>query len=68
VNLGVELELSHVPEPLLAAPEGEWHLVWSSEDPRYGGSGDGPRRALPRGNERAPAGWHIPGHGAWVLR
>jgi maltooligosyltrehalose trehalohydrolase len=51
VNLGVDLHVSPAPEPLLAPPEGtRWTIVWSSEDPRYGGDGmpppdaDGPLR------------------------
>ncbi len=40
VNLGARLALSPAPEPLLAPPRGaRWQLVWSSEDPRYGGHG-----------------------------
>jgi maltooligosyltrehalose trehalohydrolase len=40
VNLGLDLNLSPAPEPLLAPPEGmEWRVLWSSEDPRYGGMG-----------------------------
>jgi maltooligosyltrehalose trehalohydrolase len=40
VNLGPDLELDVIPEPLLAPPAGErWTLVWSSEHPRYGGCG-----------------------------
>ncbi len=40
VNLGLPLGLDGVPEPLLAPPAGaEWQLIWSSEDPRYGGGG-----------------------------
>jgi maltooligosyltrehalose trehalohydrolase len=40
VNLGRTLHLNPAPEPLLA-PLGRsgWTLRWSSEDPRYGGSG-----------------------------
>jgi maltooligosyltrehalose trehalohydrolase len=41
VNLGADLDLDVLPEPLLAAPGG-WRLLWSSEDPRYGGSGTPP--------------------------
>ncbi len=45
VNLGTDLEPASVSEPLVAAPRGyEWRLTWSSDDPRYGGSGArGPR-------------------------
>jgi maltooligosyltrehalose trehalohydrolase len=40
VNLGDELVLEPAPEPLLAPPEGRrWRIIWSSEHPRYGGSG-----------------------------
>ena len=40
VNLGLDLALTFIAEPLLAPPVGRgWRLLWSSEDPRYGGSG-----------------------------
>ncbi|HWW84830.1 MAG TPA: DUF3459 domain-containing protein, partial [Vicinamibacterales bacterium] len=40
VNLGSDLTRSSIAEPLLAPPDGAtWTLRWSSEDPRYGGSG-----------------------------
>ena len=43
VNLGGELALGSVAEPLLAPPSGaRWTRIWSSDDPRYGGSGDAP--------------------------
>lgn len=59
VNLGADLQLIGVPEPLLAPVEGgSWKLIWSSEDPSYGGFGTPPFRD---GN------WPIPGHGAIVL-
>ena len=61
VNLGGDLPLSILPEPLLAPPdEARWEIAWSSEDPRYGGCGtaafdpDGP--------------WRLPAHSALVLR
>ncbi len=43
VNLGVQFSEALVPEPLLApiADHG-WRVVWSSEDPRYGGHGTPP--------------------------
>lgn len=60
VNLGRDLIGSPMAEPLTAAAQGmEWKLLWSSEDPRYGGSGTGlldTRR------------WRVPGHAAIVLR
>jgi maltooligosyltrehalose trehalohydrolase len=43
VNLGGDLELVAAPEPLVAPPRGRsWRLVFSTEDPRYGGSGTPP--------------------------
>ena len=40
MNLGSDVDLSPVPEPLLAPPAGcAWTLLWSSELPRYGGQG-----------------------------
>ncbi len=40
VNLGEQLDLTPTPEPLLAPPAGaDWELVWSSDEPRYGGLG-----------------------------
>jgi maltooligosyltrehalose trehalohydrolase len=43
VNLGVQLHLVTAPEPLLAPPSGmTWAILWSSEDPAYGGAGTPP--------------------------
>lgn len=40
VNLGADLRLDSIAEPLLAPMEGcGWKLIWSSEHPHYGGSG-----------------------------
>jgi maltooligosyltrehalose trehalohydrolase len=59
VNLGADLQLTTAPEPLLAPVEDTaWKLVWSSEDPRYGGFGT---PALGDGV------WRIPGHAALVM-
>ena len=60
VNLGRDLQLDPMPEPLLAPVEGQgWRLLWSSDASRYGGAG---MPALdPNGN------WLIPGHGAIIL-
>ena len=60
VNLGTDLYLSPSPEPLLAPDfEKSWHLIWSSEDPRYGGLGTFP----PDEHDN----WRIPGNAAVVL-
>ena len=40
VNLDRELPVAPPSEPLLAPPHNaNWQLLWSSEDPRYGGHG-----------------------------
>jgi maltooligosyltrehalose trehalohydrolase len=60
VNLGRDLHVNPAPEPLLAPPRtGKWELLWSSEDPRYRGSG--------HGRLRVAGTWHIPGHAAMVM-
>ncbi|HEX2151051.1 MAG TPA: malto-oligosyltrehalose trehalohydrolase, partial [Stellaceae bacterium] len=43
VNLGLDLTLAPMPEPLLAPLEDHaWQILWSSEQPTYGGSGTPP--------------------------
>lgn len=60
VNFGPDLVLSPAPEPLLAPPADKaWEILWSSEDPRYGGSGTPPLETS--------KGWQIPGHAAVAL-
>ena len=60
VNLGDDLALRVVPEPLLAPPPGlRWVSVWASEDPRYGGDG------MPALDERR---WSLPAGSARLLR
>ena len=60
VNFGVDLELRPAPEPMLAPPhEKSWKILWSSEDPKYGGSG-----TVPPESEQ---GWRIAGQAAVVL-
>jgi maltooligosyltrehalose trehalohydrolase len=60
VNLGRDLHLSPAPEPLLAPPRtGAWELLWTSQDHRYRGSG--------QGRLRIAGTWNIPGHAAMVM-
>ena len=60
VNFGLDLHLDPAPEPLLAPPEAMcWEIIWSSENPKYGGSGTPP--------VDTPDNWWIPGHAAVVL-
>ena len=61
VNLGPDLDVTPVPEPLLAPPTGcRWVLQWSSEAARYGADGQAPL------DLQGP--WHMPGDAAIVLR
>jgi maltooligosyltrehalose trehalohydrolase len=60
VNLGTDLRLDPAPEPLLGPPaRSRWRVLWSSEDPLYGGLGtpelDG------------DDGWRIPAESAALL-
>ena len=58
VNFGADLKRATIAEPLLAPPaDRRWERVWSSEDPRYGGSGE-----YPLGD-----GWRLAGHAAALL-
>jgi maltooligosyltrehalose trehalohydrolase len=61
VNLGRDLHLDPAPEPLLAPSEHgmQWHPLWSSEDPKYGGLGTAPLDTEDN--------WHIPGESAVLL-
>ncbi len=59
VNLGAEVRLDVVPEPLLAPPANrKWELLWSSESPNYGGTGTPPV---------IEKGWCLPAHAAVLL-
>ncbi|HEX8489547.1 MAG TPA: DUF3459 domain-containing protein, partial [Chthoniobacterales bacterium] len=61
VNFGTPQPLIPCPEPLLAPPFGfEWDVIWSSDDPRYGGPGI----TKPFGDE----GWSLPGESTIALR
>jgi maltooligosyltrehalose trehalohydrolase len=39
LSLNDDLDLAPMAEPLLASPTGRWRLLFSTEDPQYGGSG-----------------------------
>ncbi len=59
INLGRDLTLLPAAQPLLAPPQQRhWNLLWSSDDPKYGGSGT----ALLDTRQ-----WRLPGHAAIVL-
>ncbi|QDU20516.1 Malto-oligosyltrehalose trehalohydrolase [Urbifossiella limnaea] len=60
VNFGTDQFLDRAPEPLLAPPVGHsWRVVWSSDDPAYGGTGT----AHPEVRD----GWRLPGEAALVM-
>ncbi len=60
VNMGRDLSLEIMTEPLLVPPTGsDWTLLWASEDPRYGGSGAGVLDTQQ---------WYFPGHAAVALK
>ena len=61
VNLGESHVLKPAPEPLLAPPSGyNWELLWTSESPRYDGSGSSPATT--------PEQWFLPAESAVALR
>jgi maltooligosyltrehalose trehalohydrolase len=61
VNLGQELNRPSFAEPLLAPPaDFEWHVQWSSDDPKYGGCGT--RDLWPDGT------WSLPPESAIVCQ
>ena len=61
VNLGAELRLEVAPEPLLAPPAGaRWRVLWSTDDPRYGGNGS-------PDPETEAFNWRLNGHSAVAL-
>ncbi len=60
INLGRDVVLLPMPEPLLApSRRGPWRMFWSSEEPRYGGSGTPPFTP--------DASWRLAAHSAIVL-
>jgi maltooligosyltrehalose trehalohydrolase len=60
-NFGLDLHLNPAPEPLLAPPEGKlWEMLFSTEDPAYGGSGTPPLET--------EKNWRIPGYAAVVMK
>ncbi|MEN6338443.1 MAG: malto-oligosyltrehalose trehalohydrolase [Phycisphaerales bacterium] len=60
INFGFDLRLAPAPEPLMAPPHGQgWHMILSTEDPQYGGSGIA---KVPLDD-----GWRIPAETATVL-
>jgi maltooligosyltrehalose trehalohydrolase len=60
INLGRDVRLAPAPQPLLAPPlDHSWKTLWSSEDPRYGGSGTP--------TVETEEGWRIPGRSAVAL-
>jgi maltooligosyltrehalose trehalohydrolase len=69
VNLGTDLHLEIIPEPLLAAPpQMRWDTIFSTEEARFGGSG-APALETRGEDWRLPGeNWRIPGHSAALLK
>ncbi len=60
INLGRDFHWQPVAAPLMAPPAGcDWELFWSSEHPRYDGSGTAVLDTKD---------WNIPGHAAILLK
>ncbi len=60
INLSRDHHLNPAPEPLLAPPlDCRWKVIWSSEDPKYGGYGTYPPDTKDN--------WRLPGYSAVVL-
>jgi maltooligosyltrehalose trehalohydrolase len=60
VNFGHDLNLNPAPEPLLAPPLNTlWRVLWSSEHPKYGGTGTPPLETQDN--------WRIPGEATVVM-
>ena len=60
VNLGPQLQLEVIPEPLLASPAGSrWEILWSTESAEYGGAGTPAVETA--------AGFNVPAQSAVVL-
>jgi maltooligosyltrehalose trehalohydrolase len=61
VNLGRDLHLNPAPEPLLAPPaDCQWNVLFSTDDPRYGGVGTAPLET--------EENWRIPGNAAVAMQ
>ncbi len=61
VNLGRDINRKSFPEPLVAPPRGKrWEVLWSSEEPDYGGTGTA--------DFETEKGWHLPANTLLVLR
>jgi maltooligosyltrehalose trehalohydrolase len=59
VNLGDDVDLPELAEPLLGTESGGWQTLFSSEDPKYGGSGSPPFED--------EGGWHMAAKSAIYL-
>ncbi len=58
-NLGPDFIFDPCSEPLIAAPENQsWHLTWSSEDRRYGGTDKKPQFKTQ---------WHLPSTSSFLF-
>jgi maltooligosyltrehalose trehalohydrolase len=69
INLGVDLHLRVLPEPLLAPPvEMRWDIVLSTESPKFGGNGIAPLDVRGRDWRLPGVNLEIPGRCAILLK
>lgn len=68
-NFDCDLHLYVVPEPLLAPPEdNDWHVMWSSEHPDYGGGGQAPVEPWRENSRPSGESWALLGRCVVLLR
>ena len=61
INLGRDIDRKSFAEPLVAPPRGKaWEVLWSSEEPDYGGTGTA--------EFETAKGWHLPANTLLVLK
>jgi maltooligosyltrehalose trehalohydrolase len=69
INLGADLILRTLPEPLLAAPpQMRWDILLSSESPCFGGTGTAPLEARSQDWRLPGVNLNLPGRSALVLK
>jgi maltooligosyltrehalose trehalohydrolase len=69
INFGVDLNLSIVPEPLMAPPAGaRWESILSTEEPRFGGHGAFPLEGQGEPWRLDGEIWRVPGRSGTLLK
>ena len=69
VNFETDIHAPRMPEPLIAPPRGmKWDVVFSTEDPSYGGLGYVPLETQSEKWRRPGENWRLTGHSAMLLK